>query len=295
MVKKDRCFQIITNVILTMISLFCMLPFLLLFSSAFSNENAIMHEGYSLLPRQFDLTAFNYILNGSTGIMKSYGMSIITTVIGTILNLMITVLFAYPISRADLRGRSIISFYLFFTILFNGGLIPAYMMWTNIFQIKNTIFAYLLPNLLVNGFFVIMARNYFSQNIPGEVIESAKMDGAGEFKILLKIVMPMSKPILGTLGLFVSLNYWNDWQNGLYYITNDKMYTVQVLLNRMLLDTVYMQSGMAKNVTGSIGGALPTSTLKMAIAVMGAIPVLIIFPFVSRYLTGGIVVGAVKG
>lgn len=295
MVKKDRCFQIITNVILTMISLFCMLPFLLLFSSAFSNESAIMHEGYSLLPRQFDLTAFNYILNGSTGIMKSYGMSIITTVIGTILNLMITVLFAYPISRADLKGRSIISFYLFFTILFNGGLIPAYMMWTNIFQIKNTIFAYLLPNLLVNGFFVIMARNYFSQNIPGEVIESAKMDGAGEFKILLKIVMPMSKPILGTLGLFVSLNYWNDWQNGLYYITNDKMYTVQVLLNRMLLDTVYMQSGMAKNVTGSIGGALPTSTLKMAIAVMGAIPVLIIFPFVSRYLTGGIVVGAVKG
>lgn len=295
MVKKDRCFQIITNVILTMISLFCMLPFLLLFSSAFSNESAIMHEGYSLLPRQFDLTAFNYILNGSTGIMKSYGMSIITTVIGTILNLMITVLFAYPISRADLRGRSIISFYLFFTILFNGGLIPAYMMWTNIFQIKNTIFAYLLPNLLVNGFFVIMARNYFSQNIPGEVIESAKMDGAGEFKILFKIVMPMSKPILGTLGLFVSLNYWNDWQNGLYYITNDKMYTVQVLLNRMLLDTVYMQSGMAKNVTGSIGGALPTSTLKMAIAVMGAIPVLIIFPFVSRYLTGGIVVGAVKG
>lgn len=295
MVKKDRCFQIITNVILTMISLFCMLPFLLLFSSAFSNESAIMHEGYSLLPRQFDLTAFNYILNGSTGIMKSYGMSIITTVIGTILNLMITVLFAYPISRADLKGRSIISFYLFFTILFNGGLIPAYMMWTNIFQIKNTIFAYLLPNLLVNGFFVIMARNYFSQNIPGEVIESAKMDGAGEFKVLLKIVMPMSKPILGTLGLFVSLNYWNDWQNGLYYITNDKMYTVQVLLNRMLLDTVYMQSGMAKNVTGSIGGALPTSTLKMAIAVMGAIPVLIIFPFVSRYLTGGIVVGAVKG
>lgn len=198
MVKKDRCFQIITNVILTMISLFCMLPFLLLFSSAFSNESAIMHEGYSLLPRQFDLTAFNYILNGSTGIMKSYGMSIITTVIGTILNLMITVLFAYPISRADLKGRSIISFYLFFTILFNGGLIPAYMMWTNIFQIKNTIFAYLLPNLLVNGFFVIMARNYFSQNIPGEVIESAKMDGAGEFKVLLKIVMPMSKPILGT-------------------------------------------------------------------------------------------------
>lgn len=295
MVKRDRCFQITANIILAMVSVFCILPFVLLFSSAFSNENAIIHEGYSLLPRQFDLTAFRYILNGSTGIMRSYGMSVIITAAGTILNLMITVLFAYPISRSDLCGKNIFSFYLFFTILFNGGLIPTYMMWTNLFHIKNTIYAYLLPNLLMNGFFVIMARNYFAQNIPKEVIESAKIDGAGEYKILWRIVLPMSKPILGTLGLFVSLNYWNDWQNGLYYVTNDKMYTVQVLLNRMLLDTVYMQSGMAKNVAGSIGGALPTSTLKMAIAVMGAIPVLLIFPFVSRYLTGGIVVGAVKG
>ena len=122
-----------------------------------------------------------------------------------------------------------------------------------------------------------MARNYFASNIPVALLESA-MDGAGEFRILRSIVLPMSKPILATLGLFVSLNYWNDWQNGLYYISNDKMYTIQVLLNRMLLDTLYMQQGLAKNISSSIGASLPTATLKMAIAVLGAIPVLIIFP-----------------
>ena len=136
------------------------------------------------------------------------------------------------------------------------------MMWTNTFHIKNSYLAYILPNLLVNGFYVIMARNYFASNIPVALLESAKMDGAGEFRILRSIVLPMSKPILATLGLFVSLNYWNDWQNGLYYISNDKMYTIQVLLNRMLLDTLYMQQGLAKNISSSIGASLPTATLK---------------------------------
>lgn len=168
------------------------------------------------------------------------------------------------------------------------------MMWTNTFHIKNTYLAYLLPNLLMNGFYVIMARNFFSANIPSALIESAKMDGAGEFRTLWSIVLPMAKPIIATLGLFVSLNYWNDWQNGLYYITDDKMYSLQVLLNRMLLDSMYAQQGLSKT-ANSIGAAAPSATLKMAIAALGTLPVLIIFPFVSKYLTGGIVVGAVKG
>lgn len=295
MIKKDRSFQIINTILLALVMLFCILPFILLISSSFSNETAIIHEGYSLLPRKFDLTAYQYILNGSNGILRSYVYSAAVTVLGTVGNLLITVLYAYPISRNDLKGRSVFSFLLFFSILFNGGLIPTYMMWTNIFHIKNTFLAYIIPNLLVNGFYVIMARNFFSQNIPLAILESAKIDGAGEFRILWKIVIPMSKPILATLGLFVSLNYWNDWQNGLYYVTKDSMYTIQVLLNRMLLDTLYMQQGMAKNMASSIGASLPTATLKMAIAVLGALPVMIIFPFVSKYLTGGIVVGAVKG
>lgn len=222
-------------------------------------------------------------------------MSAMVTVVGTVFGLFVSLLYAFPISRYDFRWRSGFSFYLFFTILFNGGFIPTYMMWTNYFHIKNSFFAYLLPNLMVNGFYVIMARNYFSQNIPQEIIESAKIDGAGEYSIFWKIVLPTAKPIMSTLGLFISLNYWNDWQNGLYYITNDKMYTIQVLLNRMLLDAVYMANGMGKTAANSIGTVMPTMTLKMAIAVMGVLPVLIIFPFASKYLTGGMVVGSVKG
>ncbi len=295
MVKKDKAFLMIDNIVLTLVALFCILPFVLLFSSSFSNEQAIIHEGYSILPRHFDLTAYKYVLNGSNGIIRAYGYSALVTLIGTVISLTITTLYAYPISRGDLRGRNLFSFLLFFSILFNGGLIPTYMMWTGMFHIKNTFAAYIVPSLLMNGFYVIMARNYFAQNIPLAILESAKMDGAGEFRVLWSIVVPMSKPILATLTLFVSLNYWNDWQNGLYYVTKDNMYTIQVLLNRMLLDTLYMQQGLAQNISGSIGATLPTSTLKMAIAVMGALPVMIIFPFVSRYLTGGIVVGAVKG
>jgi len=295
MVKRDKVFQIIDHLILFVVMLFCILPLLLLFSSSFSNEAAIINKGYHILPRSFDLTAYQYIVNGSSGILRSYGISAVITVVGTLGNMVFTVLYAYPISRMDLKGRTFFSFFLFFTMLFNGGLIPTYMMWTNTFHIKNTYLAYILPNLLVNGFYVIMARNFFAANIPAALLESAKIDGGGEFKILRDIVLPMSKPILATLGLFVSLNYWNDWQNGLYYISNDKMYTIQVLLNRMLLDTLYMQQGLAKTIHSSIGASMPTATLKMAIAVLGAIPVLIIFPFISQYLSGGIVVGAVKG
>lgn len=294
MIKRDRVFQTVANLILFVIALFCLLPILLLISSSISNETEILHKGYSLLPRQLDFSTYEYVLNGVNGILKSYGVSLVITVIGTVLNLIITVLYAYPISRKDLKGRSFFSFLLFFTILFNGGFIPTYMMWTNTFHIKNSYLAYLLPNLLMNGFYVIMARNFFAANIPSALIESAKMDGAGEFRTLYSIVLPMAKPIIATLGLFVALNYWNDWQNGLYYITDDKMYSLQVLLNRMLLDSMYAQQGLSKT-ANSIGAAAPSATLKMAIAALGTLPVLVIFPFVSKYLTGGIVVGAVKG
>lgn len=295
MVKHDRVFQSLANVILSLTALFCILPFALLLSSSLSNETEILQYGYNLIPRGVDLTAYRYVLNGSNGILRAYGISMAVTIVGTAVNLFVTILYAYPISRADLRGRSFFSFVLFFTILFSGGFIPTYMMWTQTFHIKNTYLAYLLPNLMMNGFYAIMARNFFASSIPPALLESAKIDGAGETRTLYSIVLPMATPILATLGLFVALNYWNDWQNGLYYITNDKMYSVQVLLNRMLLDALYVQQGMAKTLGSSIGAAMPTATLKMAIAVLGAIPVLIAFPFVSKYLTGGIVIGAVKG
>ncbi len=295
MVKNDRVFQSAANVILSLIALFCLLPLVLLLSSSLSNETQILNDGYNIIPRGFDLTAYRYIMNSNNGILRAYGISAGITVVGTLASLFVTILYAYPISRADLRGRSFFSFVLFFSILFSGGFIPTYMMWTQTFHIKNTYLAYLLPNLLMNGFYAIMARNFFASSVPPALLESAKIDGAGEMRTLWSIVLPMATPIIATLGLFIALNYWNDWQNGLYYITNDKMYSVQVLLNRMLLDTLYVQQGLAKSVGSGIGTAIPSATLKMAIAVLGAVPVLIVFPFAAKYLTGGIVVGAVKG
>jgi len=152
MVKRDRVFQTIDHIILFLVAAFCVLPLVLLFSSSLSNETAVLREGYNILPRGFDLTAYGYIVNGANGILRSYGISALVTLAGTLGNLFITVLYAYPISRRDMKGRTFFSFILFFSILFNGGLIPTYMMWTNTFHIKNSYLAYLLPNLLMNGF-----------------------------------------------------------------------------------------------------------------------------------------------
>ena len=170
------------------------------------------------------------------------------------------------------------------------------MMWVQTFHIKNTIFALIVPNLLMTAFYVIMMRTYLSTNIPDAVIEAARIDGAGEVRILAQIVLPMSTPILATLALLVGLGYWNDWVNGLYYINNEKLYSTQVLLNRMLMDIQFLMSNASQLAgAGSTGvTTLPTMSIKMAMAVMGVLPILIIYPFFQKYFVRGIVIGAVK-
>ncbi|MDG0808829.1 carbohydrate ABC transporter permease [Cohnella rhizosphaerae] len=168
-------------------------------------------------------------------------------------------------------------------------------MWTQLFDVKNTIYALIFPNLLMNAFNVIMMRTYFTSNIPEAVTEAAKIDGAGEVRILLRIVLPMSVPIVTTLILFIGLGYWNDWLNGLYYISDKKLYSLQVLLNKMLLDTLFMMSGLGSKLQVNLGTNFPTTAIKMAIAVMGLLPILIVYPFFQKYFVKGIVVGAVKG
>ena len=228
--------------------------------------------------------------------MRGYILSAFVTVTGTVANLAVTTLFAYPLSRRDLPGRAFISFFLFFTMLFNGGLVPSYIMWTQTFHIKNTIAALLFPNLMMGAFYVIMMRTYFTTNIPEAVIEAARIDGAGELTILVRVVLPMSVPIIVTLALLVGLGYWNDWLNGLYYINEDRLYSIQVLLNKMLMDVQFLMSNT--NAAQSLQNqdiALPSTGIKMAVAVMGALPVLVIYPFFQKYFVKGIVIGAVKG
>ena len=296
MVERNKTFQVVVHGIMVLLCLVCVLPFLLLIMSSVADENWLIMNGYSFFPAKLSADAYQYLLVDSSSIVRGYLISAFVTVAGTCISLVMTTLMAYPLSRKDLPGRYIFSFFIFFTMLFNGGLVPTYIMWTQTFHIKNTIFALLVPNLLMGAFYVIMMRTYFSSNIPDAVIEAARIDGAGEMRILLKIVLPMSLPIIATLALLTGLGYWNDWLNGLYYIQNDSLYSIQVLLNRMLMDVQFLMSRANTVAAGNQQmGPLPSTGIKMAVAVLGALPALIIYPFFQKYFVKGITIGAVKG
>ena len=293
MVEKGHKFQIAAHILMIILSVLCLFPFLLLIMSSVTDEQALIRDGYSIFPSLFSLDAYKYIFRNAAIIFRAYGTTIMVTVIGTVANLVLTTLLAYPLSRKDLPHRNVWSFIVFFTMLFNGGLVPSYIMWTQYFHIKNTYAALIVPALMMGAFYVIMMRTNLSQNIPEEVLEAARIDGAGEWKILIKVVLPMSLPIIATLMLLVGLAYWNDWMNGLYYLTKTKYYTIQVLLNAMLQDLqTLLSSSIGANVDVS---SMPSTSIKMAIAVVGAVPVLCIYPFFQKYFVKGITIGAVKG
>ncbi len=294
MVEKSNKFQIAAHIIMILLCLFCLFPFVLLVVSSFTDEQVLIREGYSIVPKAFSTAAYEYIFNNAATIFRAYGTTIFVTVVGTVLNIILTTLFAYPLSRKDLPHRNVWSFIVFFTMLFNGGLVPSYIMWTQYFHIRNTYAALIVPALMMGAFYVIMMRTNMSQNIPEEVLEAARIDGAGEWRILRTVVIPMSLPIIATLMLLVGLAYWNDWMNGLYYLTQKKYYTIQVLLTNMLQDlqVLLSNSATAANVDTS---AMPSTSIKMAIAVVGAVPILCIYPFFQRYFVKGITIGAVKG
>ena len=182
-----------------------------------------------------------------------------------------------------------------FTLLFNGGVVPAYIMWTRVFAIKNTIWALILPNYLMSGFSVLLVKNYFERSIPRDLIEAAQIDGASEFAIFFKIMLPLATPALATIGLMTGLAYWNDWINGLYYISDPSLYGIQQLLIRILDNIQFLKSGNAAAVVGTVVVDLPGAAVRMALAVIGILPILIVFPWLQKYLIRGMVVGAVKG
>jgi len=202
---------------------------------------------------------------------------------------------AYMLSKRSLPGVKVLNFIVVFTMLFNGGLVPTYMIYTTVFHIKNTIWGLIVPNLMMSAFMIMLVRNYFEHSIPEELYESARIDGAGEFCIFFKIVIPLSVPILATVGLMTGISYWNDWQNGLYYLAKDKgghLYTIQNILNEINTNIAFLAS---YNAGGVSSADLPTATARMAIAVIGILPIIVIYPFFQKYFAKGLVMGAVKG
>ncbi len=250
---KTKRYQIMINAILILVTLMIVLPFVLVFLSSLTDENVLIRNGYSFFPEKFSFYAYQYIIRQGDKILRAYGVTIIVTIVGTVLNIAMSALMAYPLSVKTLPHRRALTFFIFFTMLFNGGLVPTYLMYVNYFHIKNTLWALIIPNLLLSANNVLMIRSYFMTSIPDALFEAAKIDGAGHLRIFSVLIMPLGKPILVTMGLFSGLGYWNDWTNGLYYLSGNqgqKLFSIQNLLNQMITDIQYLASG---KVAGNIG------------------------------------------
>lgn len=293
--KPFSKFQILANVVMIVWTLLVILPFLLLLMSSITDENILVANGYSYIPEKFSLVAYIYIIQSGTKILKAYGVSIIVTVVGALLNILLSSLMAYPLSIKNLPGKKYLSFFVFFTMLFNGGIVPSYLIWTGVFHIKDTIWAQLLPNFLLSAWNVMLIRTYFTTSIPDSLYEAAEIDGASQVKIFSRIVIPLGKPILVTMGTFAGLAYWNDWTNGLYYIVRNKdLYNVQNLLNQMVSNIQYLATSTSSNVSAA-ASTIPSTAIQMAIAFVAILPIMLIFPTFQKYYSKGITLGGVKG
>ena len=294
--NSEKIFRSFAFVVLLILAIVCILPIILIIVASFTDETTLLANGYRFFPQKYGLEAYVYLLKQSVMMLRAYKISILVAVIGTLASLVLSTTFAYPLSRKDFKYSNIFSFLVFFTMLFSGGIVPSYMMWTKFFHIKDTIWALIIPSYLMNAFNILLIRNYYSNNIPDALVEAARIDGASEFLTFRRVIVPLSVPVIATVGLFTGLAYWNDWINGLYYINDPGLYSIQNLLIRLMNNIQYLNSGAAAGiVSGGTTGALPSTSVRMAIAVVGVIPVVAAYPFLQKYLIRGTVIGAVKG
>ncbi len=296
MVGSSKGFRRFVHIVMICLCLSCVLPFILLVMASITDEATLTKFGYSFFPRKISFAAYAYLAGSLKKIVKAYGMTILVTVIGTASSIMLTMFLGYLLSKKDLPGRTFLSFFLFFTMLFSGGMVPSYIIWSQVFHIRDTVWSLILPNLLLNAYNVILMRTYFTTNVPEEIIEAAQMDSCSEIGILFRIAIPLSKPMIATIGLFSGLAYWNDWINGIYYLVKrTDLYTIQNVLNTMMSNAQFLADNASKAGLQQMNMAVPTSGVRMAIAVLAVLPVLCIYPFFQKFFVKGIVVGGVKG
>ena len=293
--REYRVTQLLAHLVCGLFALMALLPFILLIVASFTDNGWATANGFSFFPKEWSLDAYRYIAVQWDTIGRAYVMTIAVTLVGTASSILVTTLFAYAICQKDVPGMKVLSFMLIFTMLFNGGLVETYYTYVNYFHVRNTNWALILPNLMMNAFNVILVRNYFVNSIPYSLIEAARLDGASEFGIFFKVVMPLSLPIIATIGLMTGLMYWNDWQNGMYYLTErggGHLYTIQIILNNINENiNALLQNSSA---TGGMNIKMPSTTVRMAIATVGILPILVIYPFFQKYFVKGITLGGVK-
>ena len=285
-------FSVIKGVLLTILSLLCVLPFIVIVSGSFTSNQEIIRNGFSLLPRGFTVEAYRTIFKTPEDILQAYRMNVYYTGIGTALGLIIITLTAYVISRKEFKYRNTVSFLIYFTTIFGGGMIPWYLMYANVLNLRGSTLAIWFP-ALITPFLVILMRTFIVGAVPDAVVESAKIDGAGHWRIFWQIVLPVLGPGLATVGLFQALGYWNDWYRSSMFSTSSRTWSLQFYLYDLVNSTQAMrQMAQYANINTA---DLPTQSVKLAMSVVATGPILILYPFVQRYFVSGITVGAVKG
>ena len=287
-----------TNVILNVVFLFwtlvCVLPLILVVIVSFSSEQSIFQNGYTFFPSEWSLDAYNFFFKLGDQLLRSYGITIFVTVVGTLFSLAITAMFAYVLSRNDYAYNRIFTFLMLFTMLFNGGIVATYMVNTQLLKLGDSVGALIFP-MSLNAFYVIVLRTFY-KGIPMEIIEAARIDGAGEFKTFFSIVLPLSKPGLVTIGMFTTIAYWNDWFLGMLYIVDQKKYPVQTLLWSMQNSLEFMKQSSANALEyAEMAANAPTDSGRMALTVLVVLPILLAYPFFQKYFVKGLTVGGVKG
>ncbi|MDD7253497.1 MAG: carbohydrate ABC transporter permease [Lachnospiraceae bacterium] len=288
---SSKIFYVICYVIVALVALVCLIPFILLISGSFTSEQWIRFHGFSLWPGEFSLEAYKIIFKTPEKIVRAYGVSIFITVVGTLAGLFLISLTAYVISRKDAKYRNVLSFFFYFTTLFNGGMVSTYIFYIQYLHLKDNYLALILPGVF-NVFYLLIMRT-FVNNIPFALIESAKLDGAGEWRIYFTIILPLLKSGLATIGLFLALGYWNDWYNAMLYMNDEAKYPLQYMLY-----SVQQQTQALARIAAQAGiqvANLPSNSLKMAMAVVATGPIIIVYPFVQKYFISGITIGSVKG
>ncbi len=295
MKKKSLIGQIVLTLLLAALAVAIVIPFLILVGVSFSNEKDVLLNGYKLIPEQFSLEAYRYVLKNPGQILQAYKITAIFSALTTFLALLFMSLLAYPLSRNDLPGRNIINFLVYFTTLFSGGLVPTYLLITKYLHLNDTIWVYILPSL-VSVWHVFMIRTFF-KGLPDGIIEAAMIDGASQMRTLFGIVIPLSKPVLATVALLTFLGKWNSWFESMLYIKEQNLVSLQYFLQRIMRNIQLLRESSESGTPNMMQGSMdiPGETARMAMAVLVAGPALFVFPFFQKYFVKGLTVGGVKG
>jgi putative aldouronate transport system permease protein len=291
--SRHRLTDTVMHTILMVVSVLFVLPLVLVVSASFTSDASLARDGYRLIPGEFSTLAYGLILQDPGQIARAYGVSIAVAVIGSALSLFVMALLAYPLSRPEFKYRRALTFVVFFTLLFNGGLVASYIINTRYLGLGDNPLALVLPYLVV-PFYVLLLRTYFAA-LPTEIVEAARIDGAGEWRIFFQIVLPLSTPALATVGLFSLLLYWNDYYLGLLYLNNRDLFPLQLLLFNILNNITFLSTNAEAAQRLGVTNALPTESLRMAMAVLATGPLAFAFLLLQRHFVRGLTVGSLKG